>query len=97
MPVNPGHSKTLCHLTSPMTLLIEIVGWGSAGLILLAYLLLTAGKIAARSVAYQGMNLVGALGFVLNSGWNGAYPSAGLNVVWAAIAIYALASARPRG
>ena len=29
------------------------------------------------------MNVVGAAGFVLNSGYNGALPSAGLNVVWA--------------
>ena len=71
-------------------LLIEIVGWAGAGLILLAYLLLTAERIAARSVAYQGLNLAGALGFVINSGWNGAIPSAALNVVWAGIAIYAL-------
>jgi hypothetical protein len=73
-------------------LLIEIIGWTGAGLILLAYLLLTAGRIAARSVAYQAMNLVGALAFVVNSGWNGAIPSAALNVIWAAIAVYALAT-----
>jgi hypothetical protein len=72
------------------TLLIEIIGWAGAGLILTAYLLLTAGRIAARSIAYQGMNLAGAIGFIVNSGWNGAIPSAALNIVWAGIAIYAL-------
>jgi hypothetical protein len=69
---------------------IEIVGWAGAGLILLAYLLLSAGRLEARSVTYQGLNLVGAIAFVINSGWNGAIPSAALNVVWAAIALFAL-------
>ena len=71
-------------------LLIEIVGWIGAGLILIAYLLLSAGRLPARSTAYQGMNLIGAICFVLNSGWNGAVPSAALNVVWAGIAVFAL-------
>ena len=40
---------------------------------------------------YQAMNVVGAAGFVINSGWNGAIPSAALNVVWAGIGLAALA------
>lgn len=61
---------------------IEIIGWGGALLILLSYLLLSAGRLQGRSPLYQWMNLVGALGFVVNSGYNGAWPSAVLNVVW---------------
>lgn len=63
-------------------LLIEIAGWTGAGLILLAYLLLSSGRLTGQSRLYQWMNVVGAAGFVLNSGWNGAIPSAALNVVW---------------
>lgn len=69
---------------------IEIVGWIAALLILGAYALLTAGRLQAQSRAYQWMNVVGALGFILNSGWNGAVPSAALNVVWAGIGVAAL-------
>jgi hypothetical protein len=69
---------------------IEFVGWAGAGMILLAYLLLSAGRLEARSVTYQGLNLIGAIAFVINSGWNGAIPSATLNVVWAGIAVFAL-------
>ena len=64
---------------------IEIIGWISATIILLAYGLLSAGKLSGKSVIYQVMNVVGALGFVLNSGYNGAIPSAALNVIWAGI------------
>jgi hypothetical protein len=51
---------------------------------------LTAGKLHARSRAYQWMNVLGAAGFIVNSGWNGAIPSAALNVVWAGIGLAAL-------
>jgi hypothetical protein len=69
---------------------IEIIGWAAAVLILAAYALLTAGKFDAQSRAYQWMNVAGALGFIANSGWNGAIPSAALNVIWAGIGLMAL-------
>lgn len=71
-------------------LFVEIVGWIAAICILAAYALLTAGKIGSRSIAYQALNVIGALGFILNSGWNGAIPSAALNVIWAGIGLVAI-------
>ncbi len=61
-----------------------------AGLILLAYLLVTAEKLTGRSPAFQWMNLVGAAGFVVNGLWHGAIPSAALNILWMGIALFAL-------
>jgi hypothetical protein len=58
-------------------------------LILLAYLLLSAGKLTGQSLAYQLMNVVGAAGFVVNGWWHGALPSASLNVLWLAIGAFA--------
>ena len=60
---------------------VEVVGWGGAVLILLAYLLLSAGRLTGQSLLYQGMNVVGAAGFVVNGWWHGALPSAALNVL----------------
>jgi len=71
---------------------VEIVGWAGATLILLAYLLLSAGKLTGQSLVYQGMNIVGAAGFVINGWWHGAIPSAALNVLW--LLIGAIASWR---
>ena len=34
-----------------------------------------------------GMNALSATGFIVNSGWNGAYPSAFINVIWLAISL----------
>ena len=73
-----------------LDLWMEVVGWIGAVLILAAYFLLTAGKLTAREPAYQWMNVVGAAGFIANSGWNGAWPSAILNVIWVGIGIVAL-------
>ena len=71
---------------------VEVVGWAGAALILLAYLLLSAGRLTGQSLVYQGMNIVGAAGFVVNGWWHRAIPSAALNVLW--LLIGAIASWR---
>jgi hypothetical protein len=59
-------------------------------LILLAYLLITAGKLTGQSALYQWMNVAGAAGFIVNGWWHGALPSTVLNVVWMGIGVLAL-------
>ena len=61
---------------------VEVAGWAGAALILLAYLLLSAGRLTGQSLTYQAMNVVGAAGFIINGWWHGALPSASLNVLW---------------
>ncbi len=73
-------------------LAIEVAGWAGAAFILFAYLLLSAGKVTGQSLLYQGMNVVGAAGFIVNGWWHGALPSASLNVLW--LLIGAIASWR---
>jgi hypothetical protein len=71
-------------------ILIEVAGWTGAAMILLAYLLISMGKLTGQSAMYQWMNVVGAAGFVVNGWWHRALPSASLNVVWALIGAFAL-------
>jgi hypothetical protein len=73
-----------------LQLAVEVAGWAGAGLILLGYLLISAGKLTGRSAAYQWMNIVGAAGFVINGWWHAAIPSTALNVVWMGIGVVAL-------
>ena len=61
-----------------------------ASFILLAYLLLSLGRVTGQSALYQGMNVVGAAGFIVNGWWHGAIPSAALNVIWMMIGALAL-------
>ena len=67
-----------------------MAGWAGASLILLAYLLLSAGRLTGQSPLYQWMNVGGAAGFIINGWWHGAVPSAVLNVVWMLIGGFAL-------
>jgi hypothetical protein len=73
-------------------ILIEAVGWSAAATMLTAYFLLTSGRLGSRSGIYQWMNVLSGAGFIVNSGWNGAYPSAFLNVIWMGIGIYGVAT-----
>ena len=73
-----------------MKAFIDTSGWVAMVLILSAYALLSFGKLQPRSWVYQLMNIVGAVGFIINCAWNGAWPSVALNVVWLGIGFYAL-------
>lgn len=75
---------------TPERIAIEAIGWTGAAMILAAYVMLSMGRLTGQSPLYQWMNVVGAACFVLNSGYNGAIPSAVLNVIWAGIGLYTL-------
>lgn len=74
---------------------IETIGWVGAALMLSAYLLLTVGRMTAHSAVYKWMNAFAAAGIIVNSGWNGAYPSASINVIWLAISVCGLLGRAP--
>ena len=73
-----------------MNLVIEIVGWAGAALVLAGYGLLSAHKLDSRSVTYQMLNIGGAAGLVINAAWNGAIPSAAVNLIWMGIGAHAV-------
>ena len=75
---------------SALELAVEAAGWVGASLILGAYLLLSMGRLTGQSPLYQGMNIVGAAGFIVNGWWHGALPSAVLNIIWMLIGGVAL-------
>ena len=72
-----------------MDILFEVIGWTGTVAILLGYLLLSLGKIQNGPV-YQWFNLVGALALLVYGAIHEAWASAILNVVWSAIALFAL-------
>lgn len=71
-----------------MKLLVNVVGWLAAITMLAAYVLLTLGRLKASSSSYHWLNIISGVGLMANSGWNGAYPSVFINVVWLAIGLY---------
>ena len=78
-------------------LIFAIAGWSGAILIIAAYGLLTARKLASDGVAYQLLNIAGAVGVGANAWWNSAIPSVALNVIWAGIGMVALWQMRHAG
>ncbi|GGO73401.1 CBU_0592 family membrane protein [Nonomuraea cavernae] len=73
-----------------MDLLLDALGWLGAGLLVLGYGLISTSRLSGDSVAYQVINVVGSITLMVNSAYNDAWPSAGLNLVWAAIGVVAL-------
>jgi hypothetical protein len=74
-----------------MSLFLEVIGWLGAALLLSGYGLVSSGRLHGDRLPYQLMNLAGSVALLINSAYNGAWPSAGLNLVWAAIGVVALA------
>ena len=73
-----------------MIISIEVIGWAAALLILGAYILMSVGKLTGQSTTFQWMNVAGAAGFIVNSGWHGAIPSIALNIVWCGVGLATL-------
>ncbi len=73
-----------------MIIAIEVIGWAAALLILGAYILMSVGKLTGQSTTFQWMNVAGAAGFIVNSGWHGAIPSIALNIVWCGVGLATL-------
>jgi hypothetical protein len=78
-------------------ILVNVVGWVGMALLISAYALVTTGRLHGPGLKFQLMNLVGAASLMVNSAYYGAWPSAGLNVVWVVIGVVGLGRARVKG
>lgn len=74
--------------------MIHVVGTIGMLLVLGAYTLVSLRRIASASVAFQGLNLVGAGFLAVYSVVLGAWATVALNAVWALIALAALVRLR---
>lgn len=70
---------------------IALAGWYGVLAILLAYVLLSFDVIPAKSYGYQVLNLTGSLGIIAEAASKKDKQPVVLNVVWAAVALVALA------
>ncbi|MDR0397918.1 MAG: hypothetical protein LBH36_01925 [Candidatus Nomurabacteria bacterium] len=86
--LNPLHHKKT--ESSKLLLMGDVLGWVGAVALLAAYLLASMGVIEGQSLAYQLLNIVGALGMLVLSTIRHAIPSAALNTIWFAVGIIAI-------
>lgn len=73
-----------------MNYLIETLGWIGSLLVIAAYALNSYQKIKTDSLAFQTLNLTGAMLLIINSSFKQAYPFTLINSVWAIIAMVAI-------
>lgn len=71
-------------------LLITIIGWVGMAIILSSYLLVSMGRVSPSSMFYQALNLAGAVGILINSWVDGAWPATVLFIIWAIMSIFYL-------
>lgn len=73
-----------------VTFWIDLIGWLGGGLVLVAYGLISTGRVDNTTVAYHLLNLVGSIFLIINTAYLRAYPSMIVNVIWTGVAIAAL-------
>ena len=73
-----------------MEIFSQIIGWIGMILIVLAYFLVSTGKINSSNRNYQFLNLFGAIFVGINVFYQSAWPAFTLQVVWVMIAIFSL-------
>lgn len=71
-------------------IITETFGWYGVVAIVGAYALLSFGIITSDSLLYQGLNLTGAIGIVVDALDDKNTQPAVLNIIWATIALIAI-------
>lgn len=72
------------------SMLLEGAGWLGAVILLVAYVLVSAGTVGGRSGLYQTLNAIASVLLGVNSAWHRAWPSALVNIIWVGIAVATL-------
>jgi hypothetical protein len=70
--------------------IVNCLGFGGAAFLLIAYLIVSTGRLPGTSRAYQLLNIVGSVGMVVNALYYGALPSALINFVWVVIGCFTI-------
>ena len=72
----------------------DTIGWVGAAALLVAYAMVSHKKLEGDSPTYQLLNISGSLLLAANTIFYGSYPSTFVNVIWAGIAVFAIAARR---
>ena len=70
----------------------DTIGWAGAVALLIAYAMVSHRKLEADSAMYQLLNISGSLLLAANTIFYGSYPSTFVNLIWAGIAVFAIAA-----
>jgi hypothetical protein len=68
----------------------SLLGWIGTASYLVAYLLLSMGRLRADKKLYHLLNILGAIGLTYNAVALHDFPNVVVNIAWAAIAMWAI-------
>lgn len=68
-------------------ILIETLGWTGSLLVLIAYALNMNKKLAADSLTYYLLNILGSTFLIVNTAYHHAFPSMAVNIIWVFIPV----------
>jgi hypothetical protein len=72
------------------SILFETIAWAGGAATLIAYGLVSVGRLDARGRVFQALNLLGAVALGASAARHGAWPSTAVNAAWFAIGIATL-------
>ena len=70
----------------------DAIGWVGAAALLVAYAMISHKKLEGDSATYQLLNISGSLLLAANTIFYGSYPSTFVNLIWAGIAVFSVAT-----
>jgi len=70
----------------------DAIGWVGAAALLVAYAMVSYKELEGDSATYQLLNISGSLLLAANTIFYGSYPSTFVNLIWAGIAVFAIAT-----
>ena len=73
-----------------MEIMVDLLGWGGTAAFVIAYYLVSCGKLSVDSVLYQVLNLGGAVAVGFSVFPRKAWPAFGLEILWGSIALVSL-------
>ena len=68
--------------------IIEIIGWLGVIFYVFAYLLLSVGRVSAKSYLFHLLNMCGAICLITDSAYYGDKPNLAVNVIWLIIGAF---------
>jgi len=75
---------------STASLIVECIGWFGAIVVLIAFFLISTHRTDATKPIFHWLNIIGALGLIIHTSYNSAFPSAFVNVIWVGVAFFSL-------
>ena len=70
----------------------DTIGWAGAVALLIAYALISFKRLEGDSTTFQFLNIGGSILLAANTIFYGSYPSTFVNLIWAGIAVFSIAT-----